>query len=160
LSGGTWLVDSATVRGSITVQSGARVVITRSTIGSLTASSPGAITLCGSTVSGGITISGASGFVMIGDPVDDGCPGNSISAGVTLGSNHAGVEVSHNSRIGGSLGLTQNAGAGPLPADVGPEVEANTVMGSVNCFGNSPGVTNNGEPNTVSGGRSGQCAAI
>jgi hypothetical protein len=40
-----------------------------------------------------------------------------------------------------------------------PEIEANTIKGSLSCSGNSPKPTHDSAPNTVSGSRSGQCGA-
>jgi uncharacterized repeat protein (TIGR01451 family) len=159
LNGGSWCVNNAAIGGALIIRPGTTAVITNSTIGGLiSATDPGAVTLCGSKVSGEVGISGATGFVLIGDPGDDGCAGNSIGGAVRLSSNHAGVEVGHNPRIGGSVTLTNNSGAGAFPDDVIPEVEANAIAGSLNCSGNS-GVTNDGQPNSVVGARTGQCGA-
>ena len=136
---------------------GTTLVISGSTVrGSVIANRGGAFSLCGSTVSSKVTVSRAAGFVLVGDPGDDGCAGNSISGSVTLTSNTGGVEVSNNPLIGGRLKLSHNSGGGPFD-DAAPEVEANVIHGGISCTGNTPAPTNDGQPNTVSGIRSGQC---
>jgi hypothetical protein len=97
--------------------------------------------------------------VLLGDPGDDNCAGNSFGSGVTLSNNHAGVEVSHNSRIGGTLTLSGNSGTA-LFDDAHPEVEANTIFGNLNCYGDSPIASNDGQHNTVNGARNGECAGF
>jgi uncharacterized repeat protein (TIGR01451 family) len=159
LSGGTWCVSGANVAGSLSVAAGTNVVITNSTIGgSVNASNPAGFSLCNSTV-GSLSVNGSSGFVLVGDPGDDLCPGNTINGTVSLSNNGAGVEVSHD-RIAGSLVLSGNAGGGPFADDVSPEVEANTVGGSLSCSSNAPAPTNDHQPNAVSGSRSGQCSGL
>jgi hypothetical protein len=158
--GGT-CVSNATVNGSVTVNPGTNAIIQNSSIGgSINASNPAGLTLCGSRVGSAVNVSGSTGFVLIGDPGDDACTGNTIGGSVTLSRNTAGLEVSQNPRIGGSLTLSSNSGSGPfLPDDANPEVEANTISGNLPCFGNSA-VTNHGQPNHVSGSRTGQCAGL
>ena len=152
-------MSGATIGGSLVIRPGTTVVIVNSTIGgSLSASDAGAFALCGSTVNGDVSVTGATGFVLIGDPLDDGCAGNSIGGNVRLSSNRAGVEMSSNPRIGGSVSFLNNSGAGPFPGDSSPEIAANIIAGSLSCSGNSA-VTNDGRPNTVGGTRSGQCGA-
>jgi hypothetical protein len=105
-----------------------------------------------------VNISGATGFVVVGDPGDDGCAANVLRSTLTLTDNTAGVEVGHNSRIG-SVTLKGNAGS-VWADDASPEVEANTIVGSLSCSGNTPAAINDGQPNTVSGRRSGECAQL
>jgi uncharacterized repeat protein (TIGR01451 family) len=159
LSGGTWCVFNATV-SSLTITPGTTVFISNSTVnGGISASSPAAFSLCNSSVQS-VNVSGATGFVLVGDSSDDGCGGNSIHGGLTLTNNHGGVEVSDNV-ITGTVSLTNNSGAGPfLPDDAAPEVENNKIGGSLTCSGNDPGINNGGESNTVTGARTGQCATF
>jgi hypothetical protein len=155
--GGSWCLVGGQFPGAVTVSSGTVVIIVRSTIkGSLSATSGGLFALCGSSV-GSVSVSSATGFVLIGDPGDDQCAGNTLGA-LTLSYNRAGVEVSTN-RIGGGVRLIGNTGAGPFPEDARPSVESNTIGGPLTCTSNSPTATNNGHPNSVSGGRSGECGA-
>jgi uncharacterized repeat protein (TIGR01451 family) len=158
LSGGSWCLSGVTTNGSVNAAAGTTVVITNSSIGGgITASSPNSVSVCGSTVNGSVYISGASGFVLLGDPGDDNCAGNSFGSGVTLSNNHAGVEVSHNSKIGGTLTLSANSGSA-LFDDAHPEVEANTIYGNLNCYNDTPAAINDGQHNTVSGARNGECS--
>jgi hypothetical protein len=156
----SWCVRDATVGGSITISNGAKVFIQNSTVsGSVTATGARRLALCGSTVSGSVTVSGSTGFVQIGDP-EAGCAGNSVASNLQLTSNTGGVEVSGNSRIGGSATINNNSGTGPAPDAPAQEVEANRILGGLSCSGNTPSVTNSGQPNVVSGTRSGQCAGL
>jgi hypothetical protein len=77
---------------------------------------------------------------------------------VTLQSDSGGVEVGHNV-VYSSVTLANNSGTGALPEDIRPEVEANTIFSSLSCSGDVPTATNDGQPNTVYGGRSGECGA-
>ncbi|MBV8979900.1 MAG: Ig-like domain repeat protein [Acidimicrobiia bacterium] len=160
LTGGSWLISGANVTGSITIGAGASVAIVNSTFAhNITANKGGAFSLCGTTVRGAVSVSGATGFVVIGDPGDDGCAANTLMANLTLQQNTAGVEVSNNTRITGPVSLTGNAG-GTGPDDASPEVEGNTITKALGCKNNKPAVTNDAQPNLVSGGRSGQCAGL
>jgi hypothetical protein len=79
---------------------------------------------------------------------------------VSLRSNTGGVELSHNDRIGSAVTVSGNSGAGPFIDDgLGQEVEANTIWSTLSCSGNSPAARNDGQPNTVSSTRSGECGA-
>jgi hypothetical protein len=111
-------------------------------------------------VRGALNVTGASGFVLVGDPGDDACAGNQLLSSVDLIGNQSGVELSHNTRISGNTTLNNNVGSGPLAEDAHPEVEANRMLGALSCSGNSPTPTNDGQPNTVSGVRSGQCSGF
>ena len=159
-SRGTWCIKNADVSGNVTVRSGTAVIISDSTIsGTVRATTPAGFFMCGTTTRSSVSVSRSTGFVLIGDPTDDLCPGNSIGGTLTVRNAKAGVEISNNSRIGGALSLRGNSGAGPFPDDAIPEVEANSIAGAASCTRNS-GVTNDGQPNTVGGARSGQCAGI
>jgi hypothetical protein len=156
---GPWLLSSFCLTGTLTVPAGAVVAIVNSTIGNqLTATSPGSFSLCGSTLNGNLSVSGASGYVLVGDPGDSGCARNSLR-GVTLGSNQAGVELGQNT-IANNVSLTNNRGGGPFPEDARPSVEANQIQGTLACSGNTPAATNNSNPNNVKGTRSGECSGV
>jgi hypothetical protein len=115
--------------------------------------------LCDSTIHGAVTVSRASGFVVVGDPADDGCPGNHITGPVTLLSNHGGAEISSNV-IFGAVTVTGTTGTGPFPEDTAAEIERNTINGALLCLLNTPPPTNDGQPNTVVGARAGQCSSL
>jgi hypothetical protein len=104
-----------------------------------------------------VNISGSTGFVLLGDPGDDGCAGNTFRATMTLSSNQGGLELGHN-QIGNTT-VTGTTGTGPFRDDVGAEIEANTIGGNLKCSGNTPAATNDGQPNTVTGNRTGECAS-
>jgi hypothetical protein len=103
-------------------------------------------------------ISGASGFVLLGDPGDDGCAPNAFRSSVTLTSNQSGAELGRN-QITGAVSVTGTTGSGPLPDDAGAVIEANTIGGGLACSGNTPMASDNHQPNTVYGTRSGECSA-
>ena len=160
ITGGTVLVSGATLAGGISISGGASVFIVNSRIGGqISASNGGAFGICGSTAQG-VSVSNASGFVLVGDPGDDACAGNTINGNVVVSGSTAGVEVAGNPRIGGSLSLINNRGSTVSPEDALIEVEGNTVTGSLSCSSNTPGATNDNQPNTVGGSRAGQCAGF
>jgi uncharacterized repeat protein (TIGR01451 family) len=153
---GSTSISGATIGGNIYIPAGSSVVITNSSIsGALTASNPGSIAVCNSTVGGSVTISQASGFVLLGDPGDDACAPNVFQSNATLSSNHGALELLSN-RIAGTTTVTGSSGTGPFPEDVGAEIGANTIGGALNCSANVP-ANDDGQRNTVSGSRSGQC---
>lgn len=156
----TWCVTGATVNGLISIRNGANVVIAGSTVqGRISATGGGMLSICGSHVQT-ISVSGATGFVLIGDPGDDACGANAVAGGVTLTSNRAGLEVSKNNSIGGTVELSSNSGVGPFPDDTRPEIEGNIITGSLLCSGDTPPATNDGQPNTVSWWRRGECIGL
>jgi hypothetical protein len=129
---GTTCLQHATVSGSVQVLPGARLFVEHSsTTGPIVADMPAFFGVCDSSVGGAVLVADASGSVLVGDPTDDACGGNTISAGVVLQNNHSGVEVA-----------------------------ANHIGGSLVCSGNNPAPKNDGQPNTVTGARSGQCAGL
>ena len=159
LSGGSWCVVGATVSSGISFTAGTTVVIRNSSVaGTIAGSNGGGFALCGSSVSS-VNVSGASGFVLIGDPGDDGCQVNTLGGDLALSSNHAGVEIVGNTLTRGSITLISTTGAGPFPEDVAPELESNQVSGAIGCSGNVPAPINDGHPNTASS-RSGQCIGL
>jgi uncharacterized repeat protein (TIGR01451 family) len=158
LNGGSWCVTAASVPGSVSIGAGTTVVITGSRIGgSISANNGAAFSLCTTRVVGSVRIAGASGFVLIGDPGDDVCAGNTI-ASVVLMNNHGGLEFGANT-VSNGVSITGNSGSGPFAEDSAPEVEANTITANLVCSGNTPTITNGGQPNHVGGTRSSQCAA-
>ncbi|HEX3538948.1 MAG TPA: MBG domain-containing protein [Acidimicrobiales bacterium] len=176
VSGGTWLLSGASFTGALTVASnttvvlantnvggivsvatGSSIVLQNATIGGgLTATSPGSVTMCGTTIGGNVMISGATGFVVLGDPGDDACAANDIHGGVSLAANHGGVELGSN-RIGGSASVSGTSGRGPFSDDTGTEIEANGITGTLSCSGNTPAASSDGQRNSVGGSRLGEC---
>jgi len=156
---GSVCISGATFSGNVSVSGGKSVYITNSTMKNFNATDPGPVSICGSTT-GNIKVSGATGFVLVGDPGDDGCAANSINGSVSLNSNSAGVELAHN-QIANNVSVNGTTGAGPFPEDDRASIEANTLTGgNLACSGNSPPPSNHSQPNTVSGNRTGQCAGL
>lgn len=128
---GTWCV-SANVAGGVTISQGANVLITYSTIaGHVTANQPASLLLCSSKTGGGVSVTAATGPVTIGNPAGN-CPGNTIAGTTSLTSNKGGSKI----------------------------VGANKIGGHLICSGNVPSPTNNGQPNTVTGYRTGDCTGL
>jgi len=154
-SGVTCLVN-ARVTALVVVRAGASAIITGSTLRSpLIGVGAATLIVCNSTVSF-TNVHNSSGPVVLGQDgdADDtaSCGGNTFRGSVQLPNNHGGVALEHNT-IGGYLQLTNSTG--PTAA----ELEGNLVHAFLICSGNTPAPTNDGQPNTVGGFRTGQCAA-
>jgi len=161
LGPGSTCIVNANVGGAVIVaKGGSGLFIGKSTIGGAVSSTGASIVgICSSSIGGGILIRDAIGFVVVGDPGDDGCGANVVLGGaVRLANNHGDVEVIGNNLP--SLQVVGTSGVGPFPDDVTSEIESNQVAGAVVCSGNVPPPTNDGSLNTVSGTRSGQCSSI
>lgn len=124
-SGSTCLVD-AHLTGGVVVANGASLAVERSTIsGSVSANNhPFAVQMCGSTVRGSVSVRGALGLVIIGDPGDANCASNTIGGSLVLDTNLHGVEAIGNTV--GSLVASGNSGPGPYPGDV-TTISGNTI---------------------------------
>jgi hypothetical protein len=127
--------------------------------GSVTATGAVGFTFCGATLSGALSVSKSTGYVLIGGGAGTGCTKTTISGSVTLSGNTAGVQVATNI-ISGAVSITNNSGTGPTQlGGLETEVTGNTISGSLSCSTNTPGVTDNGTANKASS-KSGQCAAL
>lgn len=83
--GATVLLSGATVNGSITVEAGGVLDVEGSIIkGSIHADRPGGVRLCSTTTVGTVTVSGATGFVLVADAGDDACAPNHIGGSLDL----------------------------------------------------------------------------
>jgi hypothetical protein len=158
------ITSTGSVNGNITVNSGGALSdVGGSVNGNIVSTGATAFTLCGvNKVNGAVTVQGSTGFVLIGDAGDDGspgCAGNTINSDVTVSSNSAGAEIGGNA-ISGNVTLNSNSGAGLRLEDRYPEVEKNSIGGSLGCTANSPAPINDGQGNTVKGSRTGQCAGF
>jgi hypothetical protein len=153
---------TGTVNGGLTVQPGGAVFVNGATVnGGLDAVGSTGLRVCGSTVNGHVMVTGSTGFVVIGDAGDDGpsvCAANTLSGAVTLTGNTAGLEIGGN-HIAGAVTVSGNSGRGANAEDGAPELEGNTISGALSCASNTPAVWADGQRNTVSGARTGQCAA-
>ena len=158
LGSGSTVINGATIGGNIKVPAGTTLVLMNSTVGGgITGTNAASITVCNTTVGGAVSISGSTGFVLLGDPGDDGCAGNTFRSGITLSSNQGDVELGNNQT--GNVSITGTTGTGPFPDDTGVEIEANHIGGTLSCSGNTPVASNDHQPNTVTGSRSGECAS-
>jgi hypothetical protein len=148
------------VHGSVLSGKGTALFVGNSTIrGSVHSRGGTLVGVCGTSVRGSVLVTRASRFVVIGDPRDDGCATNRVGGQVSLRSDRGGTELSGN-HIGGTVNARGNSGTGPFPEDFTTEIEANTIGGSLHCTGNSPPPTNDGQPNSVTGSRTQQCAGF
>jgi len=156
-SSGSTCVTDADVR-NIVVPAGAKLSLVNSTVHGTIISRGGAgiVTICGTHIGGNLKINGASGFVLIGDPVDEGCTGNVIDGVVTLSNNTGGLLFGFNN-VGGRVNITGNNGAGAPQNHRSPEIEANTIGGNLVCRGNSPIAVDAGRSNTIGGRGTGEC---
>ncbi|GAA1972700.1 hypothetical protein GCM10009738_57550 [Kitasatospora viridis] len=153
-------IVGATVNGSVRDAGDGALFISGSTIHGAVLSTDGTLFgLCGSTVTSTVNVHGATGFVVVGDPGDDGCAGNRIDGSLMLSGNQAGLEAVGN-HVGGEVQVQGTTGAGPFPEDTRAELEGNTIGGSLSCTDNTPPPGDDGHPNTVSGQRLGQCSAL
>ena len=155
---GTTCLAGADVR-NITVPAGAKLSLIDSTVHGTISSRSGAgpVIICGTHVGGNLKISGATGFLLIGDPVEDGCAANTIDGVVILSHNTGGLQLGFN-HIHGRVLVSGNVGAGPAPNHSSPEVEANTIGGNLACTGNSPVASDDGRTNGVDGRKIGECS--
>jgi hypothetical protein len=159
-SGGTTCLDNARISGALSVQPGARLFVNHSSIdGAIVANGPAFFGLCDAAITSSVSVREATGFVLVGDPTDDACGGNIISGAVVLQNNHSGVEVAAN-HVGGSVVANGTSGTGLFPEDKGTEIEGNVIRGALSCSDNDPVPTNDGQPNSVTGAKSGQCASL
>ena len=165
INGGSACINGARVSGGVTIGGGASVSIVNSTIGNgITSNGAKLLTVCLSSVAGSMSVTNSSGFVLIGSNGDDTampCAGNTLGGGVTITGNSGGVELGGNPSIKGAVTVSNNVLAGsPVDAEnTAPEVEHNSIKGSLSCTGNTPAPTDDSTPNTVSGARTGQCGA-
>ena len=166
-SGLTCLVN-ATQAGQVTVEAGAALSVTGSTVsGSVTATDPAGITYCGSTEAGNLTVTGATGAVVLSGVLPDGtaCGADTISGAVavtgasapvtvtglkqrgtlTLENDTAGVDLD-GGQLNGSAYVSDNTATAPAAITV----SGVAVTGSLYCTGNSPAPTDAGILNTVS----------
>jgi hypothetical protein len=137
-SGVTCLTATATLNGGVSVKTGGSLVVSD-----------------GATINGGFSATGAGVIHMYGGLVR----GDTVISGTTTDLILAGTEFH------GSVTLTGNTGAiTPISTgetrSYGIVLVGNTVTQDVNCSANTPGVTNFGAPNEVTGVESDQCVGL
>jgi hypothetical protein len=125
-----YIPTGATVKGPITIAAGGALDIEGgSVIGSISTTShggPSSVRLCGAHVKGALTISGATGPVVIGEV--SGCAGDTLVGPVSITANTGGVSVV-GATVTGPVTVTGNRG--------GIVYQNNTVSGPVTAFANS-----------------------
>ncbi|WP_370109728.1 Ig-like domain-containing protein [Streptacidiphilus sp. MAP12-33] len=113
-----------------------------------------AVTVCESVLDAPVSVTGTSGFVLLGDAEGAGCAGDAFHAPLTLNGNTGGLEVGAGT-MSAPVGIDGNSGSGLLPEDLVPEFEGNQVAAPLRCAGNTPGLQLSG--NTLHGPHTGQC---
>jgi predicted secreted protein len=177
-SGGALVTENgATIGGGITAQPGAvslRLQGTRvgggvsatSVVGDKS-SPPTAVSICGSTIAGSVTVSNAGGLVRIGG-TGGGCAGDAISGGVIVKNDTHGLDIVDDV-VGGAVDVNGDAyssesltiGCYVFPSECtdAAQVGGNTISGALVCSGNPFGVFRDPSvaPNVVYGATLGQC---
>jgi hypothetical protein len=91
--------------------------------GSISANAPAGLRICGSNT-GSISVSAATGFVLIGDPGVGNCAANTVNGSILAANNKAGLVIVGN-MVSSNVTTSGNSGAGPLPGQTGPIVSGN-----------------------------------
>jgi YVTN family beta-propeller protein len=157
---GVTVIADATVKGSVTIARGAVVAVNDSSIsGTLRSSGARALSICGTTIHGQVSISATTGSVLIGDAGivsgSPGCGGDTIHGRVRLSNGTGGFEIGADI-IHGAVSVTRNKDAPGTLADVAD----NYIAGSLSCSGNAPAPVDDAKPNVIRGPAWGQCAAL
>lgn len=142
---------TGTVNGGLTVSDSDSCILNGATIHGGIDMTSGSLLVCNhSTIDGGINATGGSSLEVgaAGEPLSGACLGNLINGHTTV-SGVGSVEFDTNTMNGGA-DLNNN---GPIA------VEGNDIQGPLNCSGNAS-ATNNGQPNSVTGPETGQCAGL
>ena len=150
VSAGVTCVDGATISGPVTVSAGAGLYASGSEFrGPVTASGADNLLLCGTTVSGPVSVTGGT-RVWLGNHNGE-CAPVTVRGPVKV-SGAAGQVTIDGATVAGPLVLQNNTGS--------TIVSGNHISGPLSCTGNSPAPTNEGQPNSTSGPKSGQCAGL
>jgi hypothetical protein len=137
-SSGVTCLTNAQVSGTVTVRSGASLVVKDSTInGALVSAGAQAVQMFGTTVTGAAQITGTTRDITIA--------GSTFKGAVVLANN---TQVTANDRF------SRLAGA------YGPLLVGSKVTGALACSGNSAPISDFGAKNTVTGARTGDCAKL
>lgn len=154
---GVVCVTNARVWAPVVVTGDAVLVVTGSRLLlSLDAHDAGTLAVCGSTVFGGVQVTGSRGLVLIGEAGSAGCAGDVIAGPVSLSRNGGGFEVGADTITGPVSVVANKAARGALA-----EVAANHIDWSLECTLNSPAPSDGGQPNTIVLGRAlGQCSGL
>lgn len=153
-AGGVLCINKARVVGPVTVNTGGALIVTDSQISrGVSANAPVFVSLCKSSFSSpGVTVNGATGPVILGDPASS-CAADRFVGTVDVSANTAGV-VLGGASVSGNVSVNSNSGGAIT-------VKGNTIMnGSLSCASNNPAPTNATQVNTATGGKNGQCASL
>jgi hypothetical protein len=168
-AGQTCLSDGpVTIRGGLFVEPGATFVLgsednpvpTGTITGGVHATNPASVQIHFTTINGGIDVHGGSGpfggpFDITWTTIED----SRINGGVTIEGYNGFWEGFIRNTVYGSVNLNDNVLVDPD----GNEYVTNTIYGSLNCAGNSPAPQvgdSGGQPNVVTGAKTGQCANV
>lgn len=118
------------------------------------------LSICSSTIRGLVSVSRSTGFVLIGDgrrrPLV--CGANSVGGNTNVSNNANEAPIAGND-IAGSLIVNKNAVPGRAFRTRRPRSKATMSTRSAAASAHVPPPTNDGQPNTVKGRRSGQCGS-
>lgn len=165
IDSGTTCLENATVTGTVTVGSGAQLLMANTTLnGSVVADGASAVAICNSSITGGVLVDGSTGFTIIGDGGAESatCGGNQIAGNVNLVDNLSGIDLGGNT-IGGLVTVTNNQpkpGSVLTAQDAVVEIDANHIGRNLSCANNVPAPVNDGLVNSVAGTGTGQCAGL
>ncbi|TDD68095.1 peptidase M64 [Jiangella aurantiaca] len=141
VTSGVTCVDAARVDGTVTVRSGASLVVKDSTVaGSLLADGAGEIQVLGSTVAGQVRVSGTVTGV--------------TAAGSTF---RGSVALNGNGRVPGNASEQRYTQYGEA---YGPILAGNAFAGRLSCSGSSAPVRDFGAANELHGVATGECSAL
>lgn len=111
VTSGTTCLVNASVNGAVTVARGAGLDVENSTVsGSISASTPNGIRVCGSRT-GSISVTGATGPVVVGG-AGDYCAGNVVSGSIVADGDRSGTVIQDNT-VSGSVTAVNDTGTGP-----------------------------------------------
>ncbi|MFJ2033310.1 M36 family metallopeptidase [Streptosporangium sp. NPDC087985] len=152
VNSGVTCLDGAQVSGPVTVKPGASLIANGATVsGPVSASRAGVVRLCGTTVSGPVDLADGE-LVTIGDQ-DHGCAPVTITGPLTVSRSTMRVIVT-GATVSGPVNVVDNTGS------TAPIVAGNRIGGPLSCSGNVPAPANNGQVNTASGPKKGQCVGL
>jgi hypothetical protein len=157
-----------TIRGGLTIEPGATFVLgseenpapTGTIFGGVRATNPASVQIHFTTINGGVDIQGGSG--PFGPPFDvtwNAIEDNLIHGDVVIDGYDGFWMGFIRNDVRGTVTLTNNV----LVDEDGNEYVTNTIHGDLNCSGNSPAPQvgdSEGEPNQVTGLKTGQCAGL
>ena len=149
-AGQTACLTGAQVHGPVTVKSGGNLVAGGSSMeGPVRATGAVSVRLCSSAVQGPVRVEQSTGPVVVGD--GGGCGANTVDGPVSLEQDTGGVTLTGNV-IHGPVSLSQDGG--------GVTVSANAISGPLSCADNLTPPDDAGQPNSVAGPATGECAGL